>query len=432
VKRWAAIPLAFRVGVIASVSSTVALVLSSKLAPEYERMEKVQLASFGVGLVYQVFVLVGTLELSRLLVGRAALGAKIVAAGSGLALAMSLLNVALRAKEGLMHDYVAYYQWVWFAVAMVSAIGLAIMVWRIPVLSIAVVVMVVLINRPPPVEKWLFDHLREHLDALSYLRTGMRLLHPALLLGVTLVAIADLPEGFTMPEPQRARIGLDRMAAAMWLRVVGLIVLPFLTVILVAGDGVGTDRILGYGTLIGMGLSILSLTWFGVGALDVARSHHEAVRRGAFVAAAAVSLWCAGVMLQQVPDLYGALVGREPTWGRDIGYATMFPYLLPLVAAASIIAGALAISGFANRRGHLELGARGERTAVIVGLMQLFAIGVTTWCLPEARSTSSVLLLLLMALACGLIAIVNMAHLARDAAYAVEAPPPVLPSAQLL
>jgi hypothetical protein len=433
VKRWAAIPLAFRVGVLASVCSTVALALSSKLAPEYERMEKLQLAATGIGLVFQVFVLVGALELSKLLVGRAALGAKIAATGWGLGFAFLLLGIALRTKDGLMHDHVAYFQWGWFAVTTLTAIGLAMMVWRIPVLSIfVVVVIVVFINRPPPLDQWIFDHMREHLDAYSYLRSGLRLLHAALLLGVALVAVAELPEGFTMAEPQRARIGLDRMAAAMWMRVVGAVVLPLLTVMIVIGDGHGAETILGYGALLGTGLSIVSLAWFGVGALDVARSHHEAVRRGAFVAVAAASLWCAGVTLQQVPDLYGALLGREAMWARESGYATMFPYLLPLVATASIIAGALAVSGFASRRGHLELAARGERTAMIVGVMQLFAIAVTTWCLPEARSTGSALLLMLMALVFGLIAVVSMAHLARDAAYAVEAPPPELPSAQLL
>jgi len=198
------------------------------------------------------------------------------------------------------------------------------------------------------------------------------------------------------------------------------------------GDGHGTEEILGYGGLFATCLGILSLAWFGFGALETARSQHEAVRRGAFVAAAAGSLWCAGVTLHQVPDLYGMLVGRSPMWGRESSFATMFPYLLPLVATASIIAGALAVSGFASRRGHLELEARGQRTAVLVGLMQLIAIGLTVWCLPEARSTSSFLLLTLMALVCGLIAIVSVARLARDAAYAVEAPPPELPSAQLL
>ena len=435
-KRWAAIPLAYRVGVLASVCSTVAIVLSSKLAPDYGRMAKVNLAALGVSLVFQVCVLVGALELTKLLVGRAALGAKVAALGWTLGLASIVLWVVVRAKHGVMHDDSMYYQWLWFAVTTVTTIGLAIMVWRVPALAIAVVVLtLVVINHPPPLEHWIYEHMREHRDAYSYLRSALRLVYAALLLVVALVAVADLPEGFTMSEPQRARIGLDRMAAAMWIRVVGAIVLPLLTVMLVAGDGRGGEKILGYGALFGTGLGILSLAWFGVGALETARSQHEAVRRGAFVAAAAASLWCAGVTLQQLPDLYSALVdhgeGGEG-WGPASNYASMFPYLLPLVATASIIAGALAISGFASRRGHLELAARGERTAVVVGLMQLFAMGVTVWCLPEARSTSSMVLLLLMALACGLIAIVSMARLARDAAYAVEAPPPELPSAQLL
>ena len=116
----------------------------------------------------------------------------------------------------------------------------------------------------------------------------------------------------------------------------------------------------------------------------------------------------------------------------DGDYATMFPYAMPIVASVTIIAAALAIAGFAERREHLELAGRGERTAILVGVLQLLTLGTLSYLLPEARSTSTFLLLTLMALTFGVIAIVSAARLARDAAVVVEAAPPTIPSAQLL
>jgi apolipoprotein N-acyltransferase len=222
------------------------------------------------------------------------------------------------------------------------------------------------------------------------------------------------------------------MAVAMWMRVVGVCVLPFLTVMVVVGDGHEAEKVLGYGMLFGTGLGVVSLAWFGVGALEVVRSRHVAAPRLVFLIAGVASLWCAGVTLNQMPDLYGVIAGRASEWGREYSFATMFPYVLPLVATSSMIVGALAIGSFAKRREQLEIGARGDRAAILVGVMQLLAMGVTSYLLPEARSNSSALLLMLMALGFGLVAVVSMARLARDAALAVEAAPPELPSAQLL
>jgi len=154
------------------------------------------------------------------------------------------------------------------------------------------------------------------------------------------------------------------------------------------------------------------------------------VNRAGFLVAAAASLWCAGVGLYQLQDLY--IQFQRPTYWEHASYATMFPYVVPVVATLSIIAGALAIAGFAKRRENLLLAARAERTAILVGVTQLLTLGILGYLLPEAHGTSSFLLLTLMALTLGLIAIVNAARLICDAAVVVETAPPTIPTAQLL
>ncbi|HEX7700181.1 MAG TPA: hypothetical protein VF403_05655, partial [Kofleriaceae bacterium] len=359
-------------------------------------------------------------------------GAKIAAFGWCVSIAMTFVVIGFRFSSDFewVRSYSSYFGWAWFVAKTCIAVGLVVAAWKRPAVALACLVVCLIADRPPVLEHWFAEQIGA---SIRYVRYGLQALYAAALLGLVISAVADLPEDFVMRDSQRAKRGLDWMASSLWLRVCALVVVPLLTLVLVAGDGNGAEKILGYGALIAAGVNILSFGWFGFGALDVARSRHLEVRSGPFLVAAAGSLWCAGVSLHQLPELYGAMTGHgRYSFSGDENFAAMFPYVMPLVAAATIIAAAFAIAGFAKRRENLELAGRGERTAILVGVLQLLTLGTIVYLLPEARSTSSFLLLTLMALTFGLIAVVNAARLARDAAVVVEAAPPTIPSAQLL
>jgi hypothetical protein len=426
------IPMALRVAIVTLVVNALVLMITTTRHLETATFMKVQLFSSGTSFVVEAFALYGTLELAKLLVGRAALGAKIAAFGWFVSIAMTFVVIGFRFSSDFewVRSYSSYFGWAWFVAKMCIAVGLVVAAWNRPAVAVACLVACMIVNRPPVLEHWFADQVGE---SIKYVRYALQALYGGALVGLVISAVADLPEDFVMREAQRAKRGLDWMASSLWLRVCALVVVPLLTLVLVTGDGSGAEKILGYGALIAAGVNILSFAWFGFGALDVARSRHPEVRSGPFLVAAAGSLLCAGVSLHQLPDLYGAMTGHgQRYFSSDENFAAIFPYAMPLVAAATIIAAAFAIAGFAKRRENLELAGRGERTAVLVGALQLLTLGTVAYLLPEARSTSSFMLLTLMALTFGLIAIVNAARLARDAAVVVEAPPPTIPSAQLL
>jgi hypothetical protein len=432
VKHWRMIPMALRVALVTFAVNALVMLIATSQHLHFATSMKLVLLTSGTSFMAEAFALYGTLELTKLLTGRAALGAKIAAFGWFVSIVVTFVMIASRFSSDIesMRSFSSYISWGWFFAKTCIAVGLVVAAWKRPPLAVACLVVCVIVNRPPALEHWFTGLVGE---SIKYVHYGLQPLYAAALLALVIIAVAGLPDDFVMREPQRAERGLDWMASSLWLRVCALVVVPLLTLMMVAGDGRGAEKILGYGALIAAGVNIMSFAWFGLGSLEVARSRHLEVRSGPFLVAAAGSLWCAGVSLHQLPDLYSALTGHSRySFSSADNFAAMFPYVMPLVGTATIIAAALAIAGFAKRRENLELAGRGERSAILVGVLQLLTLGTITYLLPEARSTSSFMLLTLMALTFGLIAIVSAARLARDAAVVVEAAPPTIPSAQLL
>jgi hypothetical protein len=157
---------------------------------------------------------------------------------------------------------------------------------------------------------------------------------------------------------------------------------------------------------------------FGLGALDAARSNHPDLRRGAFYVAAAAALWCAGVMLYQVPELYHRLFSDPADFPYDTARIVIeaFEYLLPLVALAGIAAWTVGVDGFATRRERLDLAERAQRTVVLFIVLSFASFAVTKWLLPDARTDGSKMLVMLVAVVCGAVAFFNAARLAGDTA----------------
>ena len=426
------VPLALRVAILAHLFDTLlSFVLFTK---PYDSQYAVRIALFtnGVSFMADAFALYGSLELARQLVGRASVGAKLMAFGWFVSVVMSVIVVATRMSSDFdwLRSISAYLGWSWFVAKLCIAIGLALAAWNRPMLAVVGTLVFLAAVHPPVIEHWFSQQVGE---SYKYVRFVLQVANAVMMLVLVITAVVDLPADFVMREPQRAKAGLARMSNSLWMRVCALVVVPLLTLVMVSGDGAGADKVLGYAGLFAAGVNILSFIGFGIGALEVARSRHPDVRSGPFLAAAAGSLWCAGVSLHQIPGLWGTISGHDSARYFGENLAKLFPYALPIVAALAIIAAALAIAGFARRRENLELVGRGERTAILVGLLQLLSLGTLAYLVPEARSTTSLMLLILMALVFGLIAVVNAARLASDTAEVVDvAPGPVIPSATVL
>ncbi len=110
----------------------------------------------------------------------------------------------------------------------------------------------------------------------------------------------------------------------------------------------------------------------------------------------------------------------------------MFTIVVPLVAIGSLIAVAVAIRGFANRRGNFELATRAQHSAVLVATLQLGALVVVTQAVPGMRSAAGLAIVIIGGVIAGLVAISNVARLASDARALVDESPPTIPAAQIV
>jgi hypothetical protein len=435
-RTWSAIPLALRVATLVSVG--LALIMTIGVLARLSPGHQIQLTLFrsGTAFVERGFVLFGALELARQLAGRAASGAKLAALGVGVVLGLSVIRIGLELDQTWLERVSPYESWVWFAGLACVGIGLALAAWRTPVVAIAGALVWFAINRPPPLQEWYYRLVGAEPTTFMLVRSGEITLEAIVVLALAGVAVAALPAGFVVREPDRVRVGLGRIASALWLRVMATIAVPAATLLLVAGDSRHAQKILANTTLVAGLVSLASFMMLGFGALSVASARHPAVRRAPFLIAGACALWCGGLLMVQLPQLY-RMMGDAPLYGYGgedylAKLATAFAVVAPLVAATSVIAMALGIAGFATRRESLELAGRGQRTAILVGLLQLASLGIATYMLPEVRSAGSFVLVTLTAVVLGLVAIVNAARLARDAASLVEPEPTSIPTATAL
>ncbi len=418
-KRWRAIPVVFRIALILQLVA-ISVDLSARL-DHGDLWFKLALVTSGLRFASEALFLFGAFELSRLLVGRAGHAAKLAAMAWGGVVVMSFVFMVLQCEPSWMAPMSAYLGWIWLAIMASIGVFLAAAAWRAP--GVAVACGLVWIASHLPVGWFSFGGLTyEVLEAASQTVAVFALL------GLALAAVGDVPEGFTIPAPQRARTGLTRTASSLWLRIGALIVVPVLMVVLVGGDGHNAGKLLGYATAVAGAINFLAFTLLGLGALDVAGSQHPEVRRWPFLFAAIASLWCGGVMLAQVPMLY---MLSSPDRSGDASIATTFAIALPLVATTSMIAMAIAIGGFADRLGHQELAARGQRTALQIGMLQLGVLAITNLIVPEVHSAGTYLVVVIGALVCGVVATINLARLANDASTLVE-PPPMAPTAKVV
>jgi hypothetical protein len=280
----------------------------------------------------------------------------------------------------------------------------------------------------------MWRQLVDHPDAQFWIYIAQLVLQGASVLVLAAIAAGDVPAGFAIRDPQRIRWGHTKIANALWLRMIAIAALPLVTMAVLGGHDGGSFKALGY-AMIGAGfINVVSFLAFGLGALDAARANEPDQRRAPFYLAAAGSLWCAGVTLYQLPMLYQTMFGEHSGFlaERNEEMASAFAIVIPLVAAAAIVVWTTGAGGLAFRRERLDLSERAHRTAIWYVVLTAASLAVSQWLIPEARSDGSALLLLMLALACGSVAVVNAASLAGDTAELGNVEQAVIPTATML
>lgn len=439
--RWRAVPLALRVGLILQILLAAGYAFGVMVVGEHLGADslaswvRVQLAVRGGYFVAHALLLFGALELSHLLVGRAARGAKLAASAWGILIVADIAVVALRLDPDWDLSLLAsYVSWGWFVITALVGVGFALAASKRLIIVVLVGAAWLILQRPPVLLEWLEHTFAHSPRPLECMFSGIDIAAALMLAALALVAVADVRQGFIMPVPQRAREGLGWVARSLWFRLAGVLVIP-LVMLMLSGNGHEDPRLMMAKAAVVAGfISIASLIVFGFGALDVARSHHAEVRRWPFLIAAIASLWSAGVMMTQLPDAYRAAI-EHPSgyYHRSVDvYVTSLTLVVPLVTIGSAIAIALAISGFAKRRGNFELARRGQNSAILVGTLQLGALVVANILMPAAPSPVGLGLVILGGVVAGIVALVNVARLAGDGRALVDDVRSALPVAQVV
>ena len=430
---WSKIPMALRIAALSTIGIAI-LLLAMHPFPSIAVTPRFWMFRVGLGYAAKGFAIYGTLELAGLLRARAAIGAKLAAAGWAATILIGCIEVGVSVAGAWRDPIGVTLQWVWWVAMLAVGVGFAIAAFRRPVIAIAGAVVWLVINRPPLLEEWVWKHTLDHPYAQMAVSTAGFVLQAAVVLVLAAVAVGNVPAGFVVRDPQRIRWGHTRIANALWLRVIAISALPVVTLMIMGSQNSASFKAIGYTMIAAGGVNAVSFLLAGLGMLDAARANVAELRRTPFYLGAAATLWCGGVTLYQLPELYQSIFGDRSGFlaERSADTASAFTIVLPLVAAAGIVLWTTGVGGLALRRERLDLSERATRTAMWFVALSGAGLGVTQGLLPEARSDSSALLLLLLALACGLVAIVNAARLARDTAELGNIEQATLPTATML
>jgi len=430
---WAKIPLALRIAICMN-GVFIAIALMSPAVHTFEGAEELSLFRDGCALMVEGFALYGVLELAKLLPRRAAFGARLAAVGWTAAILLMLVHVGLSLDPSWRESATPTIGWVWWGAMLAVGGGLVIAAARKPSVAIAGgVLWLVMVARPPVIQVWIFKQLMNDLTLWSLVNLAGYALQGVAVGLLAGAAVGGVPDGFIVRDPQRVRWGLTKIAGSLWLRLIAMAIVPIVTMVTL-GDRAHAIEAVGY-TVVGAGVvNGLAMLGFGLGALDAARSNHPDLRRGAFYVAAAAALWCAGVMLHQVPELYRRIFSDPDNYPyeRSRVIVEAFEYLLPMVAAAAVAAWTVGVDGFATRRERLDLSERAQRTAVLYIVLSFASYAVSRWLLPDARTDGSRMLVMLVALICGVVALLNAARLASDTAELGNVEQPSIPTATIV
>jgi hypothetical protein len=429
---WSKIPIALRIAALVMIVVGLFGIID-RWVTSFEYSEEWFLCRTAVAFALKAFGIYGALELVGLMRARAALGARLAAAGWVALIVLSIADVVMRMNETWFASAHVAINWLWWASMLAIGAGLVIAALRRPAIAIAGGVVWLAIVRPPVVDASLWRLVDYQLETRLLIIAIQLVVQAAVILVLASVAVGDVPDGFAIRDPKRIHWGLTRIENALWLRLIAVALVPILTIVLVGERDHGIS-VVGY-AMIGAGfVNVVALLCFGLGALDAARSNHPDLRRTPFYVAATGALWCAGVTLHQVPELYRVMFGDHTSYfgDRAEAIAGAFGLVVPLVALAAIVAWTVGVGGFAIRRERLDLSERAQRTAILFVVLSAANLVVLHWLLPEARSDGSAVLVLLVALVCNMAALTSAARLAGDAAELGNVDQHTIPTATMV
>src|SRR5882757_5085312 len=106
------------------VVNAIVMLIEVTQHPQLSTLIKVQLFASGLSFMLEAFAFYGALELSKLLVGRAALGAKLAAFGWLVSAALAIIEIGIRfsSDSDWVQSLSLYFSWAWF-VAKLCIIG---------------------------------------------------------------------------------------------------------------------------------------------------------------------------------------------------------------------------------------------------------------------------------------------------------------------
>jgi hypothetical protein len=398
-----------------------------------QRSDRMGLVGIGAHFAGNALLVAGAFELSRRVAGRARQALRVA---GWVSLAFILAAMVMRWTAAFLrgeHSLSTFYE-VWGNIAaaleVATVIALAVAAWSQRSLAIgglAVCVVAIAANRiAGPLSNWL-DWGRGGFYRVYALASLVDLAGTsALVLGAARTAAA------VSPEPPRATRGLSRVAGALYMRVVAMCVGTGLTVLFVVGmshRGDSVESFLKLGVFSGAAVALLSQAWLSIGVIDAASAAVGELAPWSLGIAAALALWCTGVMNFQLPEMYATLYGKYGSFGGDMAQA--LATALPLVATVSLAIVAATIGAFATRRSLEELRVHASGKGIGFVVLTLVGIAITGWGIPKAESLSSFVVMSLGAIGAMLAASLLMARLCKLAASAVDSEPG-LPTAKIV
>jgi hypothetical protein len=448
-------PLSLLLSLAGGVVWLLAILIHDGVSDPFAAHESWDRAGIGVNVASDVLAMVGCLELGRRHAGSASVGAKIAAVGCGLAMVHSAVSPVLTVF--LQRCYPDIDTFVQFAHAQqtvtsllfaVTAVGLGLATGRVAMAVAGGVISLVL--WPPWVfGEWLYEHVYRHLPIDS--PRASTLFMEGLLLARQLVTFALGVLASNAPplahDPTAPSQGMRELSRALMGRVIVKVALACVFVVMVANSGPEPHPphdAVGFLRLVGTVANLAMLLLIARGALVVGKGSRDDVPRWPLMLAAALALFAAGALLEQLAGLLTPwLDSFEPQMDHPLLVTVRVARPPPLIdlgsmtelAASAALVCVLATIAVVARRNHLiELAAQAtNRTAafiatVLVGIAALYLANVPNGVLDVG--TAAVLFLLVIAFA-----VVVLTHRAsttcREASHALERGPG-LPTAKLV
>jgi hypothetical protein len=396
--------------------------------PSYEHVDKWRLAKSGQWFMTTIMFAFGCRELSDRIVGRAARATRVAGRLFGVDIALQLVwmivfTFRLGPQEEWFYSLESYTFW-----GISSAISVALFVaavGRTRGLAIGGLVVCLIARSPQFLRAPVFAGLHLELRGLTIAWEIQSLIHVA---GLAMLLVAIAPDEAAR-RPSIAAKGFSDVANGLWLRVIAAVVGALFTLFAIGMKGESGYQLVKVVTFGGLAINLISFAMVGAGAFGVARSAVDGVSQYATIACGAASLWCAGVMFDQVPKYYQVLYGDHGGI-RGSEEIQALSVAMPLVATLAGAVFATAIAMYARTRGNQDLAARANGAGVGYLLLMLASIGLQSQLLEQARSQGDAIVVLFAAAGCGLVAQMLLSKVCRRASEAIAADPE-LPTARI-